>query len=176
MGSENNNFCSLVSYYGLCLPQFLGTKTTEANKSLVRLLISRKTRLQYKNHAYVMGRWVRKCPQACVRNVWMIPNCEIFTNFRSICRPKNRSEKWQNNCRRHALFTTVVRSNCHKKLELHLEIRPQKSSRNMAKFFFQLDPDFHQLFFYKFSNFWNFWDKIFKNVVYEKSNAFQLLS
>ena len=59
---------------------------------------------------------------------WSLTVCEIFTNFRSICRPKNWSEKWQNNCHRHALFTTVVRSNCHKKLELHLEIRPQSQA------------------------------------------------
>ena len=39
-----------------------------------------------------------------------------------------------------------VSSNCHKKLELHLEIRPQSQAANMAKFFFKLDPDFHQPF------------------------------
>ena len=29
----------------------------------------------YINHAYIVDGWVRKCPQTCICNIWMIPNC-----------------------------------------------------------------------------------------------------
>jgi hypothetical protein len=43
----------------------------------------------------------------------------------------------------------------------------------MAKFFFELDPDFHQPLFDKSSTFWNFWDKILEKEVYKSQMHFR---
>ena len=35
--------------------------------------------VQYVNHAYIVGGWVRKSPKTCLRNIWMVPNVTIIT-------------------------------------------------------------------------------------------------